>query len=64
MISAIENTWIGEFMRAYWWAFPAAETLHFIGLCLLIGSLAVIDLRLLGFARSLSIKAVAPNAVT
>ena len=58
MITAIENTWLGEFMRAYWWAFPAAEALHFIGLSLLIGSLAVIDLRLLGFARSLSIKVV------
>ena len=58
MIAAIEDSWLGEFMRAYWWAFPAAETLHFIGLSLLIGSLAVIDLRLLGFARSLSIKVV------
>ncbi len=58
MIAAIENTWIGEFMRAYWWAFPAAEALHFIGLSLLVGSLAVIDLRLLGFARSLSVRAV------
>jgi len=58
VLAAIENTWLGEFMRAYWWAFPAAETLHFIGLSLLIGSLAVIDLRLLGFARSLSIKVV------
>jgi hypothetical protein len=58
VIAAIENTWIGEFMRAYWWAFPAAEALHFIGLSLLVGSLAVIDLRLLGFARSLSVRAV------
>jgi hypothetical protein len=58
VIAAIENTWIGEFMRAYWWAFPAAEALHFIGLSLLVGSLAVIDLRLLGFARNLSVRAV------
>ena len=58
MIAAIENTWIGELMRAYWWAFPVAEAFHFIGLCLLIGSLAVIDLRLLGFARRLSVKAI------
>jgi len=58
VITAIENTWVGEFMRAYWWPFPAAEALHFIGLSLLIGSLAVIDLRLLGFARGLSIRVV------
>lgn len=58
MIDAIETSWLGEFMRAYWWTFPVAEALHFIGLCLLIGSLALIDLRLLGFTRSLSIRAV------
>jgi hypothetical protein len=58
VIIAIEDSWLGEFMRAYWWPFPAAETLHFIGLSLLIGSLAVIDLRLLGFAKGLSIRAI------
>lgn len=58
MTAAIENSWLGEFMRAYWWTFPAAEALHFIGLCLLIGSLAIIDLRLLGFARSLPVRAI------
>lgn len=58
MIAAIEDSWLGEFMRAYWWTFPVAEALHFIGLCLLIGSLAIIDLRLLGFAKSLSIQAI------
>ena len=58
MIAAIENTWIGEFMRAYWWAFPTAEALHFVGLSLLVGSLAIIDLRLLGFARNLSVRAI------
>lgn len=58
MIAAIEDSWLGEFMRAYWWTFPAAEALHFIGLCLLIGSLAIIDLRLLGFARGLPFRAI------
>jgi hypothetical protein len=58
VIAAIENSWLGELMRAYWWTFPAAEALHFIGLCLLIGSLAIIDLRLLGFARGFPIRAI------
>jgi hypothetical protein len=58
VIAAIENTWIGEFMRAYWWAFPTAEALHFVGLSLLVGSLAIIDLRVLGFARNLSVRAI------
>lgn len=31
------------------WAFPVVETFHFIGFALLIGTIAIVDLRLLGF---------------
>jgi hypothetical protein len=31
------------------WAFPVVESLHFAGFALLIGTIAIIDLRLLGF---------------
>jgi uncharacterized membrane protein len=30
------------------WAFPVVETFHFIGFALLIGTIAIVDLRLLG----------------
>ena len=40
------------------WAFPALETVHFIGLILLIGSLYVIDLRFLGFAPRIPLDAI------
>lgn len=33
------------------WTWPILETLHFIGLCMLLGGLLVIDLRLLGYQR-------------
>ncbi|MGI9259974.1 MAG: DUF6644 family protein [Gammaproteobacteria bacterium] len=33
------------------WTWPILETLHFFGLCMLLGGLLVIDLRLLGFNR-------------
>ena len=33
------------------WTWPIAETFHFIGLCMLLGGLMVIDLRLLGFNK-------------
>lgn len=36
------------------WAWPALETLHFFGLCLLFGGLLIIDLRLIGAWRQLS----------
>jgi hypothetical protein len=52
------NTWLGRAGRDVFWVFPAAEIVHFFGLCLLIGVMLVVDLRLLGFARrQLSIEA-------
>lgn len=35
------------------WSWPVAETLHFFGLCLMLGALIVIDLRMIGFNRSI-----------
>jgi hypothetical protein len=32
------------------WAFPVVESLHFVGLALLVGTIAIVDLRLLGIA--------------
>src|SRR5690606_6173796 len=33
--------------------YPAFETIHYLGLAVLVGAIMLIDLRLLGFARSL-----------
>jgi predicted outer membrane lipoprotein len=52
------QSWLGVAARDVYWVFPAAEMVHFFGLCLLMGSLLMIDLRVLGFARSVSIKKV------
>ena len=40
------------------WIWPACETLHFIGLALVIGIVGFFDLRLIGMFRSVSIRAV------
>lgn len=40
------------------WGWPIAESLHFIGLCLLIGCVGTFDLRLLGLGRSAPMAAV------
>ncbi len=40
----------------WWWAFMM--TLHFIGLILIMGTIAMFDLRILGFARQLPISAL------
>lgn len=39
------------------WGWPAIESIHFIGLTLLFGTIVLWDLRLLGIARSVPIRA-------
>jgi len=40
------------------WLWPAAEAIHFIGLCLLFVVVLIVDLRLLGMAKGLPFKAL------
>jgi hypothetical protein len=37
------------------WAWPVAEMIHFMGMALLLGSIGLLDLRMLGFAKGLPI---------
>ena len=48
---------IGRMMHTAW-GWPIAESLHFIGLSLLIGTVGLFDLRLLGVARRIPIAAM------
>lgn len=54
----MESSMLGQLLRESTWLFPMAEILHFMGLCLLIGSLMVVDCRLLGLTRQVSLQAV------
>ena len=49
------NIWV---INANPWFWPSLEIFHFLGLCLLLGGLIIIDLRLAGFIRSVSTEAV------
>ena len=42
---------IGPKIMSIPWMFPTLESLHFLGVCLLFGSLLVVDLRLLGVVK-------------
>jgi uncharacterized membrane protein len=51
------DTFIADVMRTGWvWA--VVESVHFLGLCLLVGAIGTFDLRLLGLARRVPIAAV------
>ncbi|MGA2842088.1 MAG: hypothetical protein ABSG18_18305 [Steroidobacteraceae bacterium] len=52
ILAWIRATQIGEFVRNSTWAFPTLQSLHFIGMSLLIGIVGAIDLRVLGVARA------------
>jgi hypothetical protein len=41
-------------MREWLWLYPSVEVVHIVGIGLLFGSIAVLDLRLLGFSRGIS----------
>jgi hypothetical protein len=53
-----KQAWPGPLVRSTSWLFSFGEIVHFIGLCVLLGSLLFIDLRLMGYFRNLSIKSV------
>lgn len=40
------------------WLWPASETIHFVGLCLLFSVVLLVDLRILGIAKPLSFPAL------
>ena len=43
---------LGQAMRQWLWLYPAVETAHIVGIGLLFGSIAVLDLRLLGLSQA------------
>jgi len=56
-IEAIRATQISEvFRNQVQWLWPLCESLHFLGLSLLIGAAGFFDLRLLGFMRGVSLR--------
>ena len=46
----LENTRMSATLRDWLWLFPAIETVHLFGIVALVGSTAILDLRLMGFA--------------
>jgi hypothetical protein len=58
MIDAIKATWLSGAIKAYPWVWPACETLHFVGLSLLLGIVGLLDLRLMGFMKRVPISAL------
>ncbi len=54
----LQSTWIGTIVAESVWGYPTFETMHAIGMAMLIGSLGLIDLRVLGYKAELPLLGV------
>src|SRR6185436_15996725 len=62
-MGAIEASALGQAMRQWLWLYPIVETIHITGIGLLFGSIAVLDLRLLGISKDISVKKLARHVL-
>ena len=49
----LQGTWVGVLVAESLWGYPLFETMHSIGMAMLIGSLGLINLRVLGYKSEL-----------
>jgi len=60
-MGAIEMSALGVAMRQSLWLYPIVEIVHLTGIALLVGSIAMLDLRLLGFSNSVPLRRLASH---
>jgi hypothetical protein len=49
----LQSTWVGVLVAESLWGYPLLETIHSIGMAMMIGSLGLINLRVLGYKPEL-----------
>ena len=49
----LQGTWVGVLVAESLWGYPLFETIHSIGMAMMIGSLGLINLRVLGYKPEL-----------
>ena len=61
-LTTIENSGLSTWLRESnsIWAYPTVLTLHTIGLALLVGANAALDLRVLGFGKAIAVSDLRP----
>ncbi len=51
----LKSTSLSSFITGSNWAWSTFETLHFVGLALLVGAVGILDLRMLGVAKNMPV---------
>jgi hypothetical protein len=62
-LAAIERLPLALAMRQDLWLYPAVEIFHIIGFVTLVGSIIVLDLRLLGLSKTLPVSLLARHTL-
>ncbi len=57
LLTMLEASALGAAMRGSAWLYPIVEIVHIVGFSVLAGSVAMFDLRVLGFARAVPVLA-------
>ena len=58
-LGANEGLPVAQAMRHWLWLYPGVEIVHILGFELLVGSIAMFDLRVLGLSKTISVQALA-----
>lgn len=58
IVAYLSATELNSFIQMNSWVWPTLEMIHFLGLCLVLGSLLVVDLSVIGFAPDISLRVV------
>lgn len=62
-LQALHALPFAEFIRKSAWAYPALEVAHIVGIGTLLGTLLLVELRILGLGRSLDLRALSRFAL-
>jgi hypothetical protein len=57
VLAMLDASAVAGAMRGSTWLYPIVEIVHITGLAVLVGSVAMFDLRVLGFGRSVGVQA-------
>jgi len=57
-IRILLSTGVDNYVATHDWVWPVCEIIHFFGMFLLIGSVGLVDLRILGVAKGIPIKSL------
>ncbi len=59
LLAMVDASAVAVSMRGSAWLYPIVEIAHIVGFSVLVGSVAVFDLRVLGFSRAVPVQAAA-----